>query len=438
VVGEPHHPQGHLVVRGQAPGLLPELLQELGAHLPLAEHQQAHPLAGAGPGSAAPPRRGSSLHAVAEGGHHGGELLHVDQEGVVAVRGVEVLQARVRHVAGHLPLLLREVEHVAADGDHQRRLLHGAQHLLELAPPPRHVVGVHGARERVVGGGVEPVHQLLALVLEVALDGELLGGLGAPAVALLEALPAPVGAHGHHARRGEAGGGRFGGVVGPVPPAGIGDDGLPLGLGEPDGPGGVARRAGDGHDAVHHLREEERPLQHLHPAQRSPHHGADAAHAQGPDQRPLQPHHVPQRHRREAPQPGAARGRVDGGGPGGAVAAAEDVGADDEVAIRIEGLAGPEHPGPPAVHVGGAGEGMAHHHGVVAAGRQGAPGAERHLDRGEPCAALEDHPLRELGPSRLGGEEGGPCRRQRVGWKVDDAHGRRRRECTVSAAAQSR
>jgi len=81
-------------------------------------------------------------------------------------------QARRGHVAGHHPLLLRHVEHVGVDGHDQGGLADVPQDRLELAAPAPDVVGVHGARQREVGGGVEAVDELLPLVAQVALHRE--------------------------------------------------------------------------------------------------------------------------------------------------------------------------------------------------------------------------------------------------------------------------
>ena len=70
---------------------------------------------------------------------------------------------------------------------------------------------------------------------------------------------------------------------------------------------------------------------------------------------------------------GPARFRIDAVGPGGAAAAAQDVRADDEVAVRVDGVAGPHHDVPPAGvvlrvvprHVRVAGKGVADEHRVV-------------------------------------------------------------------------
>ena len=334
----------------------------------------------------------------------------------MAVRGLEPLEPRRRHVARHHPLLLRDVEDVGVDGHDQRRLADAAQHRLELAAPAGHVVGVHGAGERVVGGGVEAIHELLPLVAQVALHGEEVGRLGAPAVALLEALPSAVGAHGHHARRGQA-----------RPRAGRpGRSARPPSAGRRRWPGAAPPRgrwprpSGApswrwGRWTATMLREEQRPLQHLHPAQRAADDGADAPDPEGPAELPLHPDHVTHGDGREGAEVGSPGGRVDRGRPGGAVAAPQDVGADDEVAFRVEGAPRAEHLRPPAVGVGRSGEGVADHHRVVAGRGEAPPGPVGDLEPLEPGARLEEErPGRDV-PARLRGDEGRPRGGQGIG-----------------------
>ena len=66
------------------------------------------------------------------------------------------------------------------------------------------------------------------------------------------------------------------------------------------------------------------------------------------------PCHVAHRDGREGAVPGQPGGRVDRGRPGGAVAAPEDVGADDEVPVRIERKTGRHVRGITAIYDGDA------------------------------------------------------------------------------------
>ena len=56
-------------------------------------------------------------------------------------------------------------------------------------------------------------------------------------------------------------------------------------------------------------------------------------------------------------------------GPGGAVAGAEDVDAEDAVVFEVEQAAGSKELRPPLRHLGGAGEGVADENDVVSSRR---------------------------------------------------------------------
>jgi len=95
------------------------------------------------------------------------------------------------------------------------------------------------------------------------------------------------------------------------------------------------------------------------------HHQPDAARAEAVEQTLLDSHHVANRDRRKVRPParcGAGAGRHRSGG---SVAAAKDVRAHDEVAVRVEGVAGSYQIAPPQIGVGRSGERMAHRHRVV-------------------------------------------------------------------------
>ncbi len=122
---------------------------------------------------------------------------------------------------------------------------------------------------------------------------------------------------------------------------------------------------------------------------------------------------------------GFAGGRAGGGGTGGAVASAEKVETEDEVAVGVDGLAGPDTAVPPPVldvliPVGAGGRVVRVEAGDVLASREGvkdedrvrfsgiqfAPGLIRELDWGELSAfpqrersAVGSHRLEESGPA---------------------------------------
>ena len=130
--------------------------------------------------------------------------------------GVDGVDARSAGHVDDLARLVRRVEDVAVDPDRQDGRPHPGERRLGPAPAPAEVVQVHRLGQQQVAVGVEPPHELVALVLEVALDLEALP----QRVALdrLDDLAAEAGAEhvvaaeGHH--RDHAGGGQA--VVGAV------------------------------------------------------------------------------------------------------------------------------------------------------------------------------------------------------------------------------
>src|SRR3954451_121355 len=164
----------------------------------------------------------------------------LDEEGVVAVGGVE-LDVLDRHADGsqggrHLPLLADGVEEVAGDAESQHGDLHAAQRGGDPAAAPGDVVEVHGLGQGHVRAGVEPAHELVTVVVEVALDlvavvlaeGLLTVERLAPE-ALLEHRVGAEGDLGDLAGQGQAAVGALAGrgvVVVTAPPAGVLHDGL--------------------------------------------------------------------------------------------------------------------------------------------------------------------------------------------------------------------
>jgi hypothetical protein len=117
------------------------------------------------------------------------------------------------------------------------------------------------------------------------------------------------------------------------------------------------------------------------------------------EEQPLGAHHVADRDEGKQDAVGPAGGGVEGGRAGGALAAAEDVGADDEEAAGIDGFAGADEVVPPAGLFVGRGsasrrvvvaaEGVADEHGVVARGVERAVGLVAKREAGEDLAAAE-------------------------------------------------
>ena len=117
------------------------------------------------------------------------------------------------------------------------------------------------------------------------------------------------------------------------------------------------------------------------------------------DQHLLQPHHVADGdHRERHARTGQPVAGLIEAGPGGAAAAAQHVGADDEVLVGVEGLAGADHVVPPAglaVFVADAGgvrvarKGVQHQDGVGLGRVQLAVGLVGDLHRRNHDAAVE-------------------------------------------------
>ena len=181
-------------------------------------------------------------------------------------------------------------------------------------------------------------------------------------------------------------------------PVGIGHDRLAAHFVEGDVLRRMARGAGDGHHGAHALGIGRRPLQRLHPAHRAADHRQQFFDSQGIDQHGLRPHHVAHGDQREMQPEGLAGRRIDFGGAGRAHAAANDIGADHEEAVGVDGLARSHHGRPPAGlagdgMIGGdelvAGQGMADQDGVALVGVERAIG---HIGDGEGRQACGRNP----------------------------------------------
>ena len=116
------------------------------------------------------------LHVVEEGAQRDAYLIVLDEEGIVAVRAVELHRAGRQTggaSGGHdLLALVQRIEDVALDADGQHGRAHAAHRRVRAAAPAADVVQVHGLGEQQVGVGVEAADELVALVLEVALHLE--------------------------------------------------------------------------------------------------------------------------------------------------------------------------------------------------------------------------------------------------------------------------
>ena len=186
---------------------------------------------------------------------------------------------------------------------------------------------------------------------------------------------------------------------------------------------------GDRHRREHRFGIARGPLQHLHAAHRAADHAEQLLDAEMIDQQLLRPHHVADRDDRKIERPRLAGRRVDLLRAGGAHAAAEHIGADQEIALGVEHVAGPDQRGPPPgmagdrVRVGDvlvAGQRVADQDRVAALGVERAVGLigdrERRRDRRRNRAASASRRRACVRANRSGPV---PGRRKRGAVKID-------------------
>lgn len=265
---------------------------------------------------------------------------------------------------------------------------------------------VHRHRERVVAVGVEALHELVSLVGEVGADGELLFELGGhvarmQAVAaelLLHRLRREVGDVTEHPREREThvGAGFLVGVLAVVEIR-VAEDRVAADDIEREGLHREAWGGGHGQRAAHPVWVAGRPLEDLVPAHRTADHAAKDLHPEVVHELLLDLDDVGGGDRREVGPVGAAGRRVGAVRTGGPAAAAEDVWADHEVAVSVDGFAGAYDDVPPARVIGGAvarhmgiaAERVADKDGVVAGAIEPSPGLVEDGDLRQPPAELE-------------------------------------------------
>ena len=234
--------------------------------------------------------------------------------------GVALVQ-RVEDVAHHA-----DREHGAADLGHGR---------VDALPAPAEVVQVHRLGEEQVRVGVEAAHELVAVVLEVALHLEPLPQREAverlhdlTSEAAREDVVAAERDLADHASQGQplvrslAG---VGVVVVAAAPARVHVDHAPSRRPPRDLLRARGRGGGDRHDRTDPLREDHRPLQRLHAAHRAADHAVPPLDAEVVGQLRLAAHPVPHGHHREPAPPRLAVVGVGAGRSGAALAAAEHV-----------------------------------------------------------------------------------------------------------------
>ena len=141
-------------------------------------------------------------------------------------------------------------------------------------------------------------------------------------------------------------------VVISVVPIGVGHNRLPAHFVERDLLRAVPRRGCDRKRRRDAIRIRHRPFQRLHASHRPARNRQQLLNPQIIDQHLLQPHHVGDGHHRKRHRPRLARLRIDRRRPRRAAAPAQNVGADHEVLVGVEGLARArscfDQPGPPS------------------------------------------------------------------------------------------
>ena len=188
-------------------------------------------------------------------------------------------------------------------------------------------------------------------------------------------------------------------VVLAVGEMGIGQDGVAADGVEGDGLRPQVRRRGDRDGGIHHLGVGNRPLQHLHPADGAADHRQQMPDPELIEQQLLDADHVGDGDDRKVQAVGPTGFGIHGARPGRSRAAAQEIGADHEVPVRIDALARPDHALPPAGFlvvrvvvpgdVGIAAEGMADQDGVVPRLVQLPIGLIGDIDRTERLAAIQ-------------------------------------------------
>ena len=349
------------------------------------------------------------------------QLGLLQQKRVMPVFGGDLDKADIRRHRvqrmHHLAAFRGREQPVAGERDHAKaraRAGKGAgQRALVLG---RKVEIIHRPGDVEIGIGVEAVDKGAALVPQIALDLEIgveAVGHRAPILQVAAELAVQggfreIGDMRRHAGHGEPA--RWlatEGQITPAAPVGIGDDRLAPDFVKSDVLRRMARRGGDRHRGKDAFGIARRPLQHLHAAHRAADHAKQAVDAEVIEQQFLRPHHVAHGDDRERQGPGLAGRRVDILRAGGPHAAAQHVGAYEEIALGVEHPIGADQGLPPAglagdrVRVGGvliAGQRVADEDRVRPLGVERAIGLVGDRERPEIDAAIEPQRLPQQQP----------------------------------------
>ncbi len=153
---------------------------------------------------------------------------------------------------------------------------------------------------------------------------------------------------------------------------------------------GMPGRSRDRQRREHAVRIARRPLQHLHASHRAARHRKQRLDAEIIEQHRLGADHVAHSNDRKVETPRHSGCRIGRSRPGTAHAAADDIGADNEIALGVDRLAGPDHGLPPTRLAGHrmivdgvlvAGQRMANQYRIAACGIERAVGLIGNLQR---------------------------------------------------------
>ena len=258
------------------------------------------------------------------------QLLPLDQERVVAL-GRPDLAVAGAHAGGargpdQFLDLARPVQDVALDPDPRQRDARATERVEGANQPavrPPDIVAVHGLDQDPVRRWVEPVDQLVALVVEVADHRRSAVGLDRATEALGKVGLAPIGGHRQLAGERQA------------LEAEMLDE-LELEMVPGDRQRADRRRGSDRGHVAGRLRPGQRDLERHHPAERAAGRQRDLLDAELVEQAPLGAGLVHRGDRREARPVRPARPWMQGGRPAGAIAATEEVRAQHANLGRVE------------------------------------------------------------------------------------------------------
>ena len=344
--------------------------------------------------------------------HHALQFFDVGQEGIVARCGVEVAVRDLlllAHERGHKFFrLLGHEEPVTAQRDDQHARGDLLKSGVEAAVALLDVVLVHGQRDVKIGVGVEALDELLALVLQIALDLEEGAEVAVDGVAevgiggqpLRSFVAAEFGLHellrkvgdvGQLARAGETLAGQaLAVVVVSGVPVGIRDDRVTADNVEGEGLRVEAGSRGNHDSFVDLTGIADQPFEHLHAAEAAAHHRREPRDAELTQAEAVHLDNIPHRDFGEGGAVGFAGFRIDRGGACCALASSKDIGANDLIAPGVDAFAGADHAFPPTRGVslarpqpgdmGVAGERVADKDHVVVVGGDRAAALDRDFD----------------------------------------------------------